>query len=455
MRGASLPGASHRRPSLAAVLEEARARTLLLVAPLTDRDLELQHDPLMGPMLWDLGHIASFEELWLLRNTRGRVEFGEMPGIYNPFEHPRRVRGALVLPNRASTLEILADVRRRTLAILPHLDPASADPLLADGFLVHMVAQHEHQHGETMLQTMQLKRGAPYHPPQRIAPPPAAPVARDMVRVPAGRYTLGTDDRAWAYDNERPRHPVDLAAYWLDRTPVTNADYQAFIEDGGYTDRRWWTDAGWAWRADEDAVAPRYWRQAAPGADADPASAGSPQSHGQWTVRTFDRDGPPPPDHPVCHVSCHEAEAYARWAGKRLPTEAEWEVAATWDPDAGRARRFPWGDEDAGPELANVDQLTFGTAPVGAYPRDVSPFGAHGMIGDVWEWTATDFTPYPGFAAFPYPEYSVPFFGSEYRVLRGGSWATRSPVARATFRNWDYPIRRQIFSGFRCARDDA
>ena len=151
--------------------------------------------------------------------------------------------------------------------------------------------------------------------------------------------------------------------------------------------------------------------------------------------------------------SWYEAEAFARFAGKRLPTEIEWEAAASWDPATGRKRRFPWGDEPASSELANVDQLGFGTAPVGAYRRNVSPIGCYGMIGDVWEWTASDFRPWPGFEAFPYREYSEVFFGDEYKVLRGGSWATRPGAVRNTFRNWDYPIRRQIFSGFRCARD--
>jgi iron(II)-dependent oxidoreductase len=167
----------------------------------------------------------------------------------------------------------------------------------------------------------------------------------------------------------------------------------------------------------------------------------------------MDRCGPVAQDHPVCHVGYHEAEAFARYAGKRLPTEFEWEVAATWDASAQRALRFPWGDEDAGPDRANIDQLAFGTAPLGAYEAGVSPLGCYGMIGDVWEWTSSDFDGYPGFRAYPYPEYSESFFGTDYRVLRGGSWATRSGAIRGTFRNWDYPIRRQIFSGFRCARD--
>ena len=157
-------------------------------------------------------------------------------------------------------------------------------------------------------------------------------------------------------------------------------------------------------------------------------------------------------DHPVVHVSWHDADAYARWAGKRLPTEFEWEVAAAWDPESGAARRFPWGDDLAGPEVANLDQRLFTSAPAGAYPAGASPLGCEQMLGDVWEWTASDFLPYPGFQAFPYTEYSEPFFGGPFKVLRGASWATRPRVARNTFRNWDSPIKRQIFAGFRCTR---
>jgi iron(II)-dependent oxidoreductase len=173
---------------------------------------------------------------------------------------------------------------------------------------------------------------------------------------------------------------------------------------------------------------------------------------GEWTTRSMDRITPVDSRHPVCHVCYHEAEAFARFVGKRLPTEIEWEVAASWDP-AGSKRVYPWGDQPADRRIANVDQLSFGTAPVGSYPRNVSPLGCYGMIGDVWEWTSSDFGPWPGFESFPYKEYSEVFFGPEYKVLRGGSWATRPGAIRNTFRNWDYPIRRQIFSGFRCAQD--
>ena len=423
--------------SLVELLDDARRRTLALVAPLSENDLGTQHDPLMSPIVWDLGHIAHFEELWLLRNTEGPVEFGEMPGVYNPFEHPRATRGALELPSAADTLALLARVRERVAERVRTIDWTTDDPLLRDGYVVRLVAQHEHQHNETMLQTLQLKQGAPYAAPRGWDVPAALPVARDMVHVPAGEYSMGTDDRVWAYDNERPRHRVWLPAFEIDRVPVTNGAYLEFMHDGGYERRELWSGAGWQWREQTRANAPGYWERRG----------------AHWSVRTMDRVQPVPLDHPVCHVSWYEAEAFARWAGKRLPSEAEWEVAATWDAARGAARQAPWGAGPATPPVANVEQLAFGTAPVGAYPAGTSPSGCTGMVGDVWEWTASDFTGYPGFVAFPYREYSEVFFGSDSRVLRGGSWATRAAVARATFRNWDYPVRRQIFAGFRCARD--
>jgi iron(II)-dependent oxidoreductase len=153
----------------------------------------------------------------------------------------------------------------------------------------------------------------------------------------------------------------------------------------------------------------------------------------------------------VQHVSFYEAEAYAQWAGRRLPTEAEWETAATSTAD-GEKLLQPWGDAPHRGR-ANVGRARFAPAPVGSYPGGVSPVGCHGMLGDVWEWTASPFRAYPEFEPFPYPEYSAVFFDGGYRVLRGGSWATHPLVARATFRNWDHPQRRQIFSGFRTARD--
>lgn len=427
------------RAGLAAELAEARSRTIELVAHLSDDDLHRQHDPLMSPVLWDLGHIAAFEDLWLTRNLSGQVEFSEMPGLYNPFEHPRRVRGTLALPSLSEARETMNEIRARALARLGDADFRAGPQLLREGYVYRMVLQHEYQHGETILQTLQLKQGAPYRPPQRWPLPPGRDLggAADMVLFPGGSVELGTDDRSAAYDNERPRHVVDLAPFWIDVTPVTNGQYLDFVEAGGYQRRELWTDEGWRWLSEAGVSAPKHWTKEADG----------------WTTRTMDLVRPVDPARPVCHVCYHEADAYARFVGRRLPTEAEWEGAASWNPATSARQRYSWGDQPWTPELANLDQLAFDTAPVGAYPDNVSPIGCYGMMGDVWEWTSTDFHGYPGFEAFPYQEYSEAFFGSEYKVLRGGSWATRPGAVRATFRNWDYPVRRQIFSGFRCARD--
>ena len=425
--------------TLAESLAEARARTLFLVAPLSDEELHIQHDPLMSPILWDLGHIAHFEELWLTRNLDGPIEFVEMPGMYNPFEHPRSVRGALPLPALDRCREVMNEIRARVLARLRSADFDGDHPLLAGGYVYRMVLQHEYQHNETILQTLQLKQGAPYSPPARVELPVVGEglPTTGMVRFPGGRVEIGTDDRTEAYDNERPRHAVEVGPFEIDVHPVTNGQYLEFIEAGGYARPELWSKAGRRWVEDFRAEAPKYWFRNADG----------------WMTRVMDRVLPVQADHPVCHVCYHEAEAFARWAGKRLPSEIEWEAAASWDPGTGRKLRYPWGDEPPSREFANLDQLGFGTAAVAAYPRNRSPVGCCDMIGDVWEWTSSDFGPWPGFEAFPYPEYSEVFFGNEYKVLRGGSWATRPGAIRNTFRNWDYPIRRQIFSGFRCARD--
>ena len=425
-----------------ALLAEARARTRMLVAPLDRRDLEIQHSSLMSPIVWDLGHIGHFEEVWLLENldTGGEGKEG-LRGLFNPFENPRSTRGDLELPTLAECFEYQDAVRK---AVIAHLDTGGLNgdsELLRDGYVFRMVAQHEYQHNETILQTLQLKQGRPYAAPRAVVHPlPSGgnPDDASMVRFPGGQIPVGTDDRSAAYDNERSRHQVALDPFWIDATPVTNGAFLEFVEAGGYDRRELWSEAGWAWRTETEAEAPLYWSR----------------NGNAWTERVMDLVRPVDPRRPVCHVSYHEAEAYARFADKRLPTELEWEAAAVWDPDAEVMRRFPWGYDDPSPIHANLDVLAFDTAPVWSYALNVSPVGCYGMIGDVWEWTASDFRGYPGFRAFPYKEYSEVFFGDEYKVLRGGSWATRPGAIRATFRNWDYPIRRQIFSGFRCARDD-
>jgi gamma-glutamyl hercynylcysteine S-oxide synthase len=311
-----------------------------------------------------------------------------------------------------------------------------------DSFLHDLVVRHEDQHDETMLQAIELARLLPAPAVPRL-PRPAAPGGQtglESVEVPAGPCEVGAPGDRFSYDNERPRHRAELPAFRIGRTPITNATFLSFVEGGGYVRRPWWSDEAWAWKEEYDITHPGGW-------------ALGPT--GDWRRWTMDGWAPIDPDEPVVHVSWFEADAVARAHGARLPTEAEWEKAATWDQEAGAARAYPWGDErpEAGDRRANLDHGLLGPAPAGAYPAGASPCGALGMLGDVWEWTAGDFRGYDGFVAHPYREYSEVFFGTDYKVLRGGSWATRARVATPTFRNWDLPYRRQIFSGMRLAWD--
>ncbi len=389
-------------------LVDARERTLGLVEPVAQDDLNRVHSPLMSPLVWDLGHIAAFEDLWLCVRAGGLEPLRpDLMEVYDASETPRAERGDIPYLRRDDALEYMERVRERALAVLAGADLSpGSDRLNANGFVWDLLIQHEHQHNETMLQTLQLAEPGVFAP-ERAVGERAAPPAHESVAFEAGVFEIGDAGQGFAYDNERPRHSVELGALAIDRTPVTNAAYAGFIADGGYDHRELWTDAGWTWRETERAERPLYWT-----------------SDGR--ERRFDRVEPLDGALPVMHVSWFEADAYARWAGGRLPTEFEWErAAALLDGD----RR------------GNLDQLDFG-------PGAAGPF-----VGDCWEWTTSELAGYPGFRAFPYPEYSEVFFDSGYRVLRGASWATRPSVARATFRNWDHPQRRQIFSGFRCVYD--
>jgi iron(II)-dependent oxidoreductase len=298
----------------------------------------------------------------------------------------------------------MEQVRERTLEVLDEIVLDPGDPLRADGFIYEMLLAHEYQHNETMLQLLQMVEA--YEPAKvdRSAAEERPAEGPEMVLVQGGPLEIGAPAVGFAYDNERPRHRVELAPFLIDRTPVRNADYIAFIDETG-------------------AEPPMYWER---------------DGEGGWVRTAMGATTEVDPAQPVIHVSWHDADAFARWAGKRLPTEAEWEAAAA---GAKRGR-------------ANLDQLSFRCSRAGCYADAASNCGAVQMLGDVWEWTGSDFTPYPGFEAFPYPEYSEVFFGDTYKVLRGGAWATRRDVIRTSFRNWDLPERRQIFAGIRCARND-
>lgn len=426
---AAQPAASHVDRFIA-----TRQRTFAAIDGVADRDLERVHTPLLSPVIWDLAHIAAFTDLWLAEATGRPLIREDLAITYDAGATPRSGRGALELLDHAGARDYLARVDDALFAALPTLDLGadSPDPLLRDGFLVDLLVEHEEQHRETILQALHFGEPGVL----RVGPPAAwAPSASPgplMVDVPSAHVELGARS-GFAYDNERPVHRAAVPGFRIDRTPVTVGAYREFIADGGYADLRHWSSGGWAWRQEEAVERPLFW-----------------QADG--TVRRFDRIEEPNPDAPVMNVSFWEAEAYAAWRGARLPTEIEWETAARFDGSTGITRPQPWGAEPADRPRANVDGAAHGTMPASA--QGAAPCGALGLIGDVWEWTSSPLQGYPGFRAYPYPEYSEVFFDGPYRVLRGGSWATAGCVARSTFRNWDFPQRRQIFSGFRCAADN-
>ncbi len=409
-----------QQSGIVAELEAARTHTLALVDPIIDADLERQIDPLMSPLVWDLAHIAAYEDLWLVHRHAGEPLLkADLAACYDAFETPRTIRGEIELLDAAGARDYLSDVRERTLrAVRSH----GVDPVLHE-----LVLRHEQQHTETMLQTLLLSGLPGYDHPDR-RPTPSADRRHsglEFVAVQGGEVELGAPDGRFSYDNERPRHRAVVAPFQIGRTPVTNATWLAFAEGGGYERREWWTDEAWAWKEEYDLTHPLHWAR---------------RPDGAWTEHTVHGSRPLDPDRPAAHVSCFEAAAIARAHGARLPTEAEWEAAATWDqPQLGRA---------------NLGQLAFDTTPAGAFPDNASACGALDMLGNVWEWTSTEFDGYPGFEAHPYREYSEVFFRSGYRVLRGGSWATQARVATPTFRNWDLPQRRQIFAGVRLAKNE-
>ena len=424
------------------VLRETRERTLALVAAVSEEDLQRVHSPLMSPLVWDLGHIAAFEDLWLVHRYGGQTLLhADLTDVYDAFETPRAGRGELPLLDPAAAREYLAQVRSRTLQVIEQRG-------VGDGLQHELVLRHEQQHGEAMLQTLQLARLPEYELASRRPLPPTPEPAftgLELVDVPAGECTIGAcasaapEQPAWsrfAYDNERPRHRTDVRGYLIGRTPITNATYLTFVEGGGYERRTWWSDEGWAWKEQYDITRPGGW---------------TAELDAQWRLGRLEALHP---HHPVVHVSWFEADAFARAHEARLPTEIEWEKAATWDQERQAARQYPW---DADPPVAgvhaNLDHDRLGPAPAGAYPAGASPYGCLGMIGDVWEWTGSAFQGYRGFVAHPYREYSEVFFGPAHKVLRGGSWASRARAITPTFRNWDYPQRRQIFAGLRIAMD--
>jgi iron(II)-dependent oxidoreductase len=421
--------------SLCEDLVDARARTLELALDLDDAQWMGPALATVNPLRWELGHVAWFQEHWAVCHRLGLMPLRvDGDALYDSARVAHDTRWNLALPDRAGTLQYLEQTLERTLASIHDLESR-------DAYFARLALSHEDMHGEAFTYTRQtLAYRAPRFALAIDAPQKGGPLPGD-VDVPAARFDLGaTAEEPFVFDNEKWAHAVDVAAFRIARAPVTNEEYARFVDARGYETREHWSDDGWTWRARVGATSPAYWAR----------------DGGELRVRRYDRSQALAPHEPVVHVSWYEADAYCRWAKRRLPTEAEWELAAS----TPEKRRFPWsaprgeGARDARPTAAhaNLDGRYGGPVDVGAFAAGDSFYGCRQMIGNVWEWTASDFVPYPGFVVDPYKEYSEPWFATPHKVLRGGCWATRARLLRNTWRNFYSPDRRDVLAGFRtCA----
>lgn len=403
-------------------LAEARSRTLALVADLRDDQLTVPELEVINPILWELGHIAYFGEFWILRHV-----FGESPmianadSLYDSAKVAHDTRWSLPLPSRSETLQFMEREFDSVLARRTESKPQA-------GYFYALALRHEDMHAEAIVYTRQIL-GYPTPSYASTHAPDGGSFPGDA-RVSGGRFTIGSlPDDGFAFDNEKWAHEVDIKAFEISRAPVTNAEFSSFITAGGYDKSRYWSQAGWKWRESECAQRPAYW------------------SADKKTRRSFDREIRLRDHEPVCNVNKFEAEAYCAWAGRRLPSEAEWEIAAT----GGERKRYPWGDRPATSEHANLDGIRGAPCEVGALAQGDSPVGCRQMMGNVWEWTSSPFEPYPGFVVDPYAEYSQPWFNSHF-VLRGGAWTTRSRLISTRWRNFYRPDRRDVMTGFRTVK---
>ena len=417
-----------RGAQVAASLQDARRRTLELVEDLSDAQLSVPLLSIINPILWEIGHVSWFQEIWVLRRLRGRpplVERGD--ALWDSAAVAHDTRWELALPSRTETLRYMKEVLDRILEQLPE------ELSEREAYFHWLACMHEDMHDEAFTYTRQTL-GYPAPKFSNAQPPPTADedVSGD-VEVPGGEFLLGTPPgEVFVFDNEKWAHPVRVEPFRIARAPVTNGQFAEFVDDGGYRQLKLWSGDGWAWREKARAEHPVYWSRDDAG----------------WQQRHFDQVRPLPNALPVIHVNWFEAEAYCRWAKRRLPTEAEWELAA----GTAEKRRYPWGDEPPTSARANLDGRALGCVPVSAQPAGDAASGCRQMLGNVWEWTASTFAPYPGFVVDPYKEYSEPWFTPDYRILRGGGWATRSRLIRNTWRNFYTRDRRDVFGGFRtCA----
>jgi iron(II)-dependent oxidoreductase len=442
-------------------VQDARQRTFELVEDLTDDQLLGPRLDIVNPLLWEIGHQAWFQEKWVLRHVRHEEPIRpEVDALYDSAAVAHDTRWDLPLLNREETLRYMRAVTERVVERLRVKEPSAEEV-----YFILLSVFHEDMHTEAITYTRQTLG----YPAPRFRGSEASDQSSEFgdrksevqlqglltgdAEIPGGTFWLGaTPEEPFVFDNEKWTHAVEIRPFAMARAPVTQEEFAAFVEDGGYRQPRFWSESGWRWRQEAGAEYPVYWRR---------------EAGGRWQRRDFDRWLPLEPHRPVIHVNWYEADAYCRWAGRRLPTEAEWEMAAAGLPvsDGSSAathhftdmphhfgkRRFPWGNESPTSRHANLDWRAMGCIDVAAFPEGNSAFGCRQMIGNVWEWTSSDFLPYPGFVVDPYKEYSAPWFGT-HKVLRGGCWATRSRLLRNTWRNFYRLERRDVWAGFRtCA----
>ncbi len=424
-------------------LKAARARTLELVHDLSAEQLIGPRLDTVNPLRWEIGHAGYFHEFWILRHLEGRNPIlPDADEIFDSIDIPHEVRWDLSIPSFEDTLGYLQTILEAEMQRLEENSPNEQE-----AYFYRLATYHEDMHTEAFSYTRQTL--AYPEPVYEIGDrnleeidTNAGPLPGD-VQIPGGRFMLGAGSgEEFVFDNEKWAHEVEVKPYRIARAAVTNEEYIKFVDASGYTKREFWCDDGWQWRESFGLRQPIYWLFS--------KTAG-------WQWRRFDEIRKLSPYSPVIHVSWYEAQAYCRWAGRRLPSEVEWELAAAGEPDGkggllpGAKRRFPWGDQPPQPQLANLDGQALGCIDVGALPLSDSAFGCRQMIGNVWEWTDSVFQPYPGFTPDPYEQYSQPMFGIT-RVLRGGCWATRGHMLRNTWRNYYPPERDDVFAGFRtCA----
>ena len=424
------------------ILDDARNRTLELLQGLDDEQLIGPRLPIVNPMQWEIGHVTYFYEYFILRRLYDYAPLlANGDQLYDSIKIAHDTRWDLPLLSLDATLTYMEQVHR---ALIERLEGTMASE--QDSFIYQFGTFHEDMHDEAFLWTRQTlaypkpelalaARGLP-------ADAAAGPLPGD-VEIPGGTFQLGSSPQApFLFDNEKWAHPVTVAPFEIARAPVTNAEFAEFVEARGYQRQEFWDQDGWQWRESTNVHHPVYWHR---------------ESNGDWYFRRFHEHLPLPPHQPIIHVNWYEANAYCRWAGRRLPTEVEWEVAATAEPSANGGelapgkRRFPWGKEPPTREHANLDGRTLGCIDVAALAAGDSAFGCRQMLGNVWEWTHDAFGPFPGFAPDAYEDYSQPLFGTT-RVLRGGAWTSRSRMVNACYRNYFEPERRDVFAGFRtCA----